>query len=170
MYYPLSKKKIVEVVKESFADFKHGKFRKMNLGKEVIPEKQVQSGILHELIVASMSLIKGFREGKQKHDKDIVFIKNNKFSLDVKTSTNPERIAGNRLTAGRTDYVNPSGYFLCVNFDPFLKGIKLQKPKLRKIRFGWIDASKWKPQSGRGQAATLSSETLQSLELLFKQD
>ncbi|MBI5223900.1 ScaI family restriction endonuclease [Candidatus Micrarchaeota archaeon] len=167
--YPVSKQTIVALVTEAFEDFRQGKFREMRLGAEVIPEKQVQAGILHELVVARFSRLAGFREGMQKHDKDIACIKDTRLSLEVKTASNPNRIAGNRHTAGKTEYSDPSGYFLCINFDPYLKD-KTQRPRLRKIRFGWISADKWKPQNGKGQAATLSAETLDTLDLLYVQD
>lgn len=167
--YPTSKEKIVKIVEEAFEDFKEGRFRDMRLGKEIVPEKQVQAGILHELIVARFSKLEGYREGLAKHDKDIEYIRNKQFSIEVKTSSNPDRIAGNRMTAGLVSYSDPSGYYLCINFDPYLKN-KEQVPQLRKIRFGWIDAKKWKPQTGKGQASTLSAETLRRLNTLFIKD
>lgn len=100
---------------------------------------------------------KVWRGGISKEEKDLVYIPNQLYSIEIKTSGQLGlKIFGNR-SYGKSGE-NPdlakkekSGYYITVNF--YDRMINL-------IRFGWIDHSDWKAQlSQTGQAASLSEET-----------
>ncbi|MFM6190639.1 ScaI family restriction endonuclease [Planktothrix sp.] len=98
-----------------------------------------------------------WRGGVSKEEKDLVYIPNQLYSIEIKTSGQLGlKIFGNR-SYGKSGE-NPdlakkekSGYYITVNF--YDRMINL-------IRFGWIDHSDWNAQlSQTGQAAGLSEET-----------
>lgn len=100
-----------------------------------------------------------WRGGRGKDEKDIIYIPDNFYSIEIKTSGQLGlKIFGNRSYGQESN--NPelikkekSGYYITVNF--YDKIINL-------IRFGWIDQSDWKPQSSQtGQAAGLKEEVYQ---------
>ncbi len=104
---------------------------------------------------------------KTSSDKDLVCLTDETFSIEIKTSSNPNKIFGNRSYAQASSNVKKkkSGYYLAINNQPIKKNTK---PKIIKIRFGWLDHADWRGQSkATGQKANLSSEaeTLKLLEL-----
>src|SRR5437667_261612 len=57
-----------------------------------------------------------------------------------------------------------SGYYLAVNFEQFSESVS--QPKIRMVRFGWLDHSDWIGQRAEtGQQARLNPAT-ESLKLL----
>jgi ScaI restriction endonuclease len=95
-----------------------------------------------------------WRGGQTKGEKDLVYIPNSEYSIEVKTSGQPGyRIYGNRSYGQRARSTSvaqkeKSGYYLAANF--FGRSLTL-------LRFGWIDAGDWKPQvAPTGQMAGLS--------------
>jgi hypothetical protein len=95
-----------------------------------------------------------------KEDKDVVYIKNPEFSIEIKTSgQDGTKVYGNRSYG--TESTNQSlvkkeksGYYITVNF---------HKNSLTLIRFGWIDYSDWTAQdSESGQMASLKQEVYES--------
>ncbi|MBP0016781.1 MAG: ScaI family restriction endonuclease [Cyanobacteria bacterium SBLK] len=97
--------------------------------------------------------------GKNKEDKDIIYLPDDRFSLEIKTSGQKGlKIFGNRSYGQKTKNENlekksKSGYYITVNF--FDQTINL-------IRFGWIDFDDWKAQKSQtGQAASLSDYVYQ---------
>lgn len=114
---------------------------------------QIECGLFHELIVHEISKYEGWRPGLQKKDCDLVH--DSGLQIQVKTKSDPDGIAGNRYT-NTSNYTDPSGFYLCVNFIP--------RNCICKIRAGWVEADGWKPQSGKGNAATLKKEARDSLE------
>jgi hypothetical protein len=98
-----------------------------------------------------------WRGSRSKSEKDLVYIPDRNFSVEVKTSGQlGTKIFGNRsynqqsADDTQTSKIEKSGYYILINF--FKQDITL-------IRFGWIDAGDWKAQkSSTGQAATLKEE------------
>lgn len=87
-------------------------------------------------------------------EKDLVYIKDRSLSIEMKSSGQlGDRVYGNRSYGQQTqneDLVKKekSGYYITANF---------YGQTLTLLRFGWIDASDWKPQaSPTGQMAGLS--------------
>ena len=87
---------------------------------------------------------------QNKADKDIVYINDTFYSIEMKSSGQMGyKIFGNRSYCQKSD--NPSkaksGYYITVNFNEQI---------LNLISIGWIDQSDWKCQDAEsGQAATL---------------
>jgi ScaI restriction endonuclease len=99
-----------------------------------------------------------WRGGTKKFDKDLVFLEDPQFSIELKTSGQLGlKLFGNRSYGKqieenlKVDKVDRAGYFITVNF---------YGSTLSLIRFGWIDHEDWVSQkSETGQAATLKEDT-----------
>jgi hypothetical protein len=96
-----------------------------------------------------------WRGQRTKDEKDLVYVPNGRFSVELKTSGQMGfKIFGNRshgqeLRDPSSGKKEKSGYYITINFVG--KTITL-------MRFGWIDATDWKPQaSPTGQMAGLSN-------------
>ena len=169
--HPLESKEIVEVVLQSWKDIFVSKIgpKKFEIGKDIFPQAQIMAFLLHELIPLEFASRhpKKWRRNQVKADKDLVYVANEKFSIEIKTSTNPSGIYGNR-SYEHGDGVKKSGYYLIINFGGFNKvkpGVENTaataetkaptSPQVGSIRFGWFDHSDWKGQKAEsGQAAT----------------
>ncbi|HMG73191.1 MAG TPA: ScaI family restriction endonuclease [Pyrinomonadaceae bacterium] len=160
--HPLQTAEIVDVVLaawESIFGFKIG--AKFEIGRDIFPKPQIMGFFLHELIPLEFTALypdvwRGEQVGS---DKDIVYIPEDRYSIEVKTSSNPRHIFGNRSYAqGSTkSKKSKSGYYLAVNFEKFSKTNK--KPRILLIRFGWLDSSDWRGQVAvTGQQASLTKE------------
>ena len=124
--------------------------------------------LLHELIPLELERRypgKWRREIEAK-DKDIIYTTDDIFSIEIKTSSNPKSIFGNRSYAqvSQTSKKGKSGYYLAVNFE---KCTSLKpKPKITRIRFGWLDHTDWMGQKSQtGQQSRLSKD-VESFKLL----
>jgi hypothetical protein len=132
-----------------------------HIGREIKPEAQIMGFLLHALIPLELAKDHdGWRAGLEARDKDVVYMPNELYSIEIKTSTNPRQIFGNRsfgVEGPGEGKKEKDGYYLTINFDRWgSDGDEL--PKIRIIRFGWIDHTDWLPQaSERGQASTLPS-------------
>ncbi len=94
-----------------------------------------------------------WRGNLSKEDKDLVYIPDPAFSVEIKTSGQAGfKVFGNRSYGQKsgTDLIpkkEKSGFYITVNF---------YHRTLTLIRFGWIDASDWDPQEApTGQMAGL---------------
>ncbi len=161
--HPLDTKEIVEVVLSSWdAIFKskigpHG----FLIGKHLFPKPQIMGFFLHELIPLECATRHPtqWRGDQSSDEKDMVYIPDSSFSLEIKTSSHRTQIFGNRSYAQRPtgSKKNKSGYYLAVNFEAF--GKNRAKPSVRRIRFGWLDHTDWIGQkAATGQQARLSPE------------
>lgn len=175
--HPLSKDDIVEVVLEAWEGILKTKIAgELQIGVDIFPSPQILGNYLHELI--PVFLAKKYpgewTRDLEKKDKDLVCKSDSNFSAEIKTSSNPNNIFGN-ASYGQEDSANASskskdGYYLAVNFEKFNPKNKLFVPKIKKIRFGWLDHSDWHSQSASsGQAATIST-TVRDNKLLLIYD
>ena len=140
----------------------------LKIGKHIFPKPQIIGALLHELIPAEIAASHPnmWRPEETADDKDIVCIKDDYYSIELKTSSNPRHIFGNRSYAQKPteDKKGKDGYYLAVNFEKFSK--QNNRPDILLIRFGWLDHSDWIGQkSPTGQQARLAPETY---ELKFK--
>lgn len=145
---------IVSCVEKAFENLNSGTFGEKSI-RTMTLSKQVICGIFHELIVNEISQLPDWYPGKQGEEADIVHFDG--LQLQVKTSTSFEGIAGNRYSS-QNEYSDPSEFYLCVNFIPF--------KCITKIRAGFVESDSWKPQTGKGNAATLSLECLNAMPFL----
>lgn len=161
--HPLKTDEVVEVVLtawQSIFDSKLGT-KGFKIGVDIFPKPQIMGFLLHELIPLELAARypKFWRPELTGGDKDIVYIPDDSFSIELKTSSDAKHIFGNRSYAqqGSEGKKAKSGYYLTVNFGKFVKGEK--QPRIGLIRFGWIDAGDWIGQkAATGQQSRLPRE------------
>lgn len=135
-----------------------GKFR---IGHDIQPKPQIMGFLLHELIPLELQSRHPdeWRPEKLKSDKDLVYVPDPALSVELKTSSHAAQIFGNRSYAQPQDGAGKSkdGYYLTVNFEKFsTNGL----PKVKLIRFGWLDHTDWIGQAAAtGQQARIRPES-----------
>lgn len=160
--HPLTEESIVAMILSAWNNIFTCSFGSHKIGESIFPKPQVIGAFLHELIPAEMSQqFPGEWRGEVSNDdKDIVYIPNDFFSIELKTSSNRTQIFGNRSYAQKptSDKKGKDGFYIAVNFEKFSKANP--KPQIIMIRFGWLDHSDWIGQASEtGQQARLSPET-----------
>lgn len=162
--HPLNEKEIVEFCLAAWENLfsssigRHG----LKIGEHIFPKPQIIGALLHELIPAEIvaSYPKNWRREQEKDDKDIVYVPDDSFSIELKTSSNPNQIFGNRsyAQAPTRNKKSKDGYYLTVNFEQIKE--KAKRPNILMIRFGWLDHTDWIGQASEtGQQARLAPET-----------
>lgn len=175
--HPLSSDILIDTVLKAWNGILNTKIAdELQIGRDIFPTPQILGNYLHELIPV-------FLEKKypgqwtrdiEKKDKDLVCVANPYYSIEIKTSSNANNIYGN-ASYGQEDSASASsktkdGYYLAVNFEKFNPSNKDFIPRIRKIRFGWLDHSDWHSQNASsGQAATISP-TVRDNKLLLIYD
>lgn len=161
--HPLSPEEIVDVVLTAWHSIFASRMgsKGFRIGVEMFPKPQIMGFFLHELIPLELAARYPNTWGIEQSagDKDIVYIPDTQFSIEIKTSSNPSRIFGNRSYAQDTTRGKKakSGYYLAVNFEKF--SAKTRAPLVRLIRFGWIDSDDWIGQrAATGQQSRLPPE------------
>jgi hypothetical protein len=145
---PLRAEEMMEVVLQAWKDIFDSRLgpKAFKIGKDIFPQPQIMAFLLHELIPLELATRypQQWRRDLSGADKDIVYIPDERFSLEIKTSSSASGIFGNRSYAQPTlgNKKSKSGYYLAVNFDGFdEKGTEL--PTVHLIRFGWFDHTDW---------------------------
>ena len=160
--HPLDTAEIYEVVLKVWADiFNSGIGNKpFKIGQDLFPRPQIMAYFLHELIPLEFARrYPGvWRREETADEKDLVYVLDQKYSIEIKTSSSAKSIFGNRSYAQETE--NPkkskSGYYLAINFQKFNS---VQKPQIIGVRFGWLDHSDWIGQTAAtGQQARLDPD------------
>ena len=161
--FPVKMYEIRKVVEDSFKDYLNltiSEF-KLQIGKDIFFPAQATGVIIQKLITLKLSKLQTntWKDGVKKFEKDVVNVKENIFSFEIKTSSSKSGIFGNRsmghISKNKTKV--RSGYYLIINY-------KLPKEEdknfeIYKIRFGWIDDNDWKGQSSpTGQQSTVSKD------------
>jgi len=161
--HPLKDKEIVEVVLSTWDSIFASTMgtNAFRIGKEIFPKPQIMGFFLHELIPLELAARypKHWRGEQSSGDKDIVYVTDEKYSIELKTSSNPRHIFGNRSYAQQTTENKKvkSGYYLTINFEKF--SARSERPNILLVRFGWLDATDWIGQkSATGQQSRLSPE------------
>lgn len=161
--HPLDSKEIVEVVLSAWDSIFASKLgtKGFHIGKDIFPKPQIMGFFLHELIPLELAARypEEWRGEENASDKDIVYVPDDDYSIEIKTSSNPKHIFGNRsyAQATTTGKKAKSGYYLAVNFEKFSKTDT--HPKIRLVRFGWLDSEDWIGQrAATGQQSRLLPE------------
>ena len=161
--HPLAEDSLVNMVLESWNNIFDTSIGRHNLkiGVDIFPKPQVIGALMHELVPAEMSATypKEWRGEKTAGDKDLVYIPNDEYSIELKTSSNPTRIFGNRSYAQKPSEgkKGKDGFYIAVNFEKFQKS--KPRPEILVIRFGWLDHTDWRGQkAASGQQASLAPE------------
>lgn len=170
--HPLNGDEIVDAVLAAWNDIFECRIgrRSLRIGRDLFPAPQILGFLLHELIAAELAARhpEGWRRGTAKGEKDLVHLPNDAFSVEIKTSSNPAHIFGNRSYAQEGASGGKFGYYLAVNF---AKWATSGKPAVRRIRFGWLDHSDWIAQrapTGQQARLTEAAEKLKLLQLFSK--
>lgn len=172
--YSLAMEELVDVVQTSWRGVFASKIgtKGFRIGEHIFPKPQIIAFFLHELIPLELtSRYPGVWRGEETaSDKDVVYVPEKSFSMEIKTSSHPKQIFGNRSYAqqGTTGKKSKSGYYLAVNFEKSTK--HKAAARLRRIRFGWLDHEDWQGQvAATGQQARLSAEVERGkFRLLFE--
>ncbi|HGG7548015.1 TPA: ScaI family restriction endonuclease [Neisseria meningitidis] len=171
--HPLSEKEIVQLCLDSWENIFSSRIGNLQIGKNFFPSPQIVGALLHALIPANIEArFENWQGEKNKYDKDIVYIKDDYYSIELKTSSDSKYIFGNRSYAQPQDGItgkSKNGYYLTINFEKFMPDLKL-RPEIKIIRFGWLDHTDWIAQTAAtGQQARLSPEAYRSkLKILYQ--
>jgi hypothetical protein len=169
--HPLKAREVVEVVKLSWDAIFQSKIgpHEFQIGKHIFPKPQIIGFLLETLIVLEFATRypELWRGEQSAEDKDLNYIPDTQFSTEIKTSSHKSQIFGNRSYAQVP--VDPkkskSGYYIAVNFDKVVPDNP--DPKVRGIRFGWLDHSDWTGQAAQtGQQASVKAESRVKLVVL----
>ncbi len=160
--HPLSAEEIVQIALASWENIFDSKIGNAFLiGMDIFPKPQIMGFFLHELI--PLTLAKRYpdkwRKEETASEKDLIYIPDDTFSVEIKTSSSAKNIYGNRSYAQEANSVkkSKSGYYLAINFQNF--SAKIKKPQITRIRFGWLDHTDWIGQTAAtGQQARLSPD------------
>lgn len=163
--HPLSSDEIVEITQASWESIFASTIGTFSIGKDIFPKPQIMGFFLHELI--PLTLAKKYPDKWRKEEvaseKDLIYIPDDTFSIEIKTSSSVRNIYGNRSYAQETNSVkkSKSGYYLAINFQNC--AAKITKPQITVIRFGWLDHADWIGQTAAtGQQARLSPNVEQN--------
>lgn len=162
--HPLSVDELIEVTLQSWNEIFNSKIgsKPFGIGKDILPSPQIMGFLLHELIPLEFEKRhpSKWRKDKTANEKDLIYLPDDKFSIEIKTSSSKSHIYGNRSYAQEaiSDRKSKSGYYLTVNFEKFEEGSK-KMPRILLIRFGWLDHSDWKGQAAAtGQQSVISPD------------
>lgn len=161
--FPLKDEQIVAAVLSSWDSIFKSRIGRQGLriGRDIFPTPQVMATYFHELLPLELEVIcpGRWRGDRVATEKDLVYIPADRFSIEVKTSSHRDKIYANRSYAQAESSAkkNKNGYYLAVNFEKFASNQTIvQRPKIRRIRFGWLDHSDWIGQNKpTGQQACL---------------
>ncbi|NJN94664.1 MAG: ScaI family restriction endonuclease [Anaerolineales bacterium] len=163
--HPLDPNEIYEVVLQVWNDIFESDIgsKPFRIGIDLFPRPQVIGYFLHELIPLEFThRYPGiWRREETTDEKDLVYIPNPIYSIEIKTSSSLRNIYGNRSYAQETiiDKKSKSGYYLAINFQKFSKTVEAKRPSVTSMRFGWLDHEDWIGQiAATGQQSRLSQE------------
>lgn len=161
--HPLSAEQIVRICLKSWDQIFSSKIGGIiQIGEEIALTPQMIGNFLHVLIAHNLSVEEShlWRIEQTTEDKDIVYIPDNYYSFEMKSSSSKNDIYGNRsygqLVTNGKGKKSKDGYYLAINFTKPMKG---EKAEITKIKFGWLDHSDWIAQSAAtGQQSRLTPE------------
>jgi len=165
--HPLNRAEIVQIVLKVWGDILASRIGAFEIGKHLLAKPQIMGFFLHELIPLELARCHPgvWRGDKLAKEKDLFYIPNPDLSVEIKTSSHPSQIFGNRSYAQKSKQGNKtkseetrktkSGYYLAVNFEKFTD--ERSVPAITRIRFGWLDHTDWVGQKAEtGQQSRLS--------------
>ena len=163
--HPLATSDLVDVTLSAWAAIFESKIgsKGFTIGTHIFPKPQIMAFLLHELIPLELNVRfpEIWRGDNSSEEKDLVCLTNDRYSIEVKTSSSATGIFGNRSYAqqGSSQKKSKSGYFLAINFEKFRSNGK--RPEIRLIRFGWLDKEDWVGQTAQtGQQARLRNDVV----------
>ena len=158
--HPLSRNEIVKVVLDSWEGILSTRLGTggHRIGEDVFPSPQIMAFLLRELIPLELEhFYPGiWRRDSAANEKDVVYLKDDNYSFEIKASSSSTGIFANRSYAQPSPVAkkHKAGYYLAVNFEKFVD--RTTKPRVLWIRFGWLDHTDWIAQkAATGQQARL---------------
>lgn len=168
--HPLKPQELVQITLMAWKSIFESSIGNLHIGVEIFPNPQMMGFFIQQLVSHEfMRRYPGIWRGEQNvSDKDLVYIPDLNFSIEIKTSSDSKHIFGNRSygqeVAGKAKK-GKNGYYLAVNFQKFSAN---PNPKILLIRFGWLDHPDWLAQKATsGQQARVEpfAESSKLLEL-----
>jgi len=157
--HPLSGGELVDVVHDTWNGILETRIGsgQHQIGKDVFPTPQIMAFLLHELIPLELQHRHPdeWRRDYSSDEKDVVFVPDDRFSFEIKTSSSATGIFGNRSYAqpSPNSKKHKAGYYLAINFEKFRAN---HRPRVTWVRMGWLDHTDWIAQrSATGQQARL---------------
>jgi len=163
----------VNVVLEVWDSIFESSLGGFKIGTDIFPVPQTMGFFLHELIPLKLAATyPEWRRDGRSDEKDLVYIPDSKNSIEIKTSSHPNQIFGNRSfgleNPGRGKKAK-DGFYLTVNFQKW-SDARAGRPQITVIRYGWLDHTDWVAQTAQsGQNSTLPAQVYNTqLLTLFK--
>ena len=128
--------------------------------EKLVSENKIMEAMnaYREVMASAKKDSKEWKKESNPSEKDLVYIPIPAYSIEIKTSSNKNKIFGNRSYGQPSSNSKKSkeGYYLAINFEKFSES---KNPKIRLIRFGWLDHSDWIAQkASTGQQARLTKD------------
>ena len=105
--HPLKESDLVDAVQLSWTSIFNSRMgtQGFQIGKDIFPKPQIMGFFLHELVPLELAArYPGkWRPDKLASEKDIVYDLDDQFSIEIKTSSDPNHIFGNRSYAQQFD-------------------------------------------------------------------
>lgn len=159
--HPLSMEVIVSIVLQAWNDIQQLTIGSQSycIGKDFLPKPQLVGMLLHELIAMEIgrALPGKWKGDEKKIEKDLVYLPDDTYSIEIKTSSSDNGVFGNRSYVKSENGKKLRGsYYLIVNFENFTKD---SRGFIKKIRFGYLEREDWIAQTAEsGQQCRLSKE------------
>jgi hypothetical protein len=159
--HPLDTNALYAIVLQAWTDIFASRIGSFQIGQDIFPQPQMMGFFLHELIPLKLQhqYPNSWQRNRSKDEKDLVYLPDQQYSIEIKTSSSRKNIYGNRSYAqvASQSQKTKSGYYLAVNFEKFTA--QNSNPQIRMVRFGWIDYEDWRGQTAAtGQQARLSQD------------
>ena len=164
--HPLTPNEIYQLITQVWSEIFLSSItsRGYKIGVDFFPSPQVIGSLLHDLIPLEFAYrYPGiWRRQATKDEKDLVYVPDDSFSVEIKTSSSTRNTYGNRSYAqksstGKLGTKTKSGYYLVINFQKLI--VSLPNPQINLVRFGWLDRDDWIGQKSQtGQQARLRPE------------
>lgn len=131
--------------------------QQLKIGQELKPAPQIMGFLLHELVPFELTAKypRKWKTGIRAGEKDLVFKGEPGYSIEIKTSSHPTSIFGNRSYGQQGvdgEKKSKDGFYIAINFDKW----DVPSPGVSLIRWGWLDHADWTAQNAAsGQQANL---------------
>lgn len=159
MSHPLNVDDVVDAVLSAWNGIFTSKIghQQLKIGQELKPAPQIMGFLLHELVPFELAAKypRKWKTGVGAGEKDLVFHGEPGYSIEIKTSSHPTSIFGNRSYGQQgvnDEKKSKDGFYIAINFDKW----EVSSPNVSLIRWGWLDHADWSAQaSASGQQANL---------------
>lgn len=167
--HPLDAEEVIEVVHDVWRRILTTRIAgELELQTDVRPSPQMMGNFLELVMVAEFKkrYPNEWREQQTKSEKDLVYIPDDAFSTEIKTSSSAKGMPGNRSYAQPVEVQRRAGtkvrdgYYISVNFQSFT-AVGNATPRITRISMGWLSHADWRGQAQpTGQRADPTPEAM----------